>query len=245
MQQSVDPSSLQAAGSSELLASLPAQSTGTLTAGDCAVVGMFADSPDDFGILLLAPLPAGQTLKVTDNGFKADGTFHVNEGTVSYTHTAGIAAGTVLRMIEFTPSELSLSSSGDQIIVYQGADGCSTTSTSTPCTFLCALHANGATWDADATSTTTSAIPTGLTDGSTAVAVAENDNTVYTGSTTSGTAAQLRAAINNPANWQGSNSRSTSTLVMPGPFTVTAAVAPTAAPTVAPTSAGHYTHRLG
>ena len=43
--------------------------------------GLFPeDDPDDFAILLLAAVSGGQTIYVTDNGVKADGSFRDSEG---------------------------------------------------------------------------------------------------------------------------------------------------------------------
>ena len=82
---------------------------------------------------------------------------------------------------------------------------------------LYALHSNGGTWQSDATSSTTSAIPTGLVDGVTAVSIPEIDNAVY-GGATSGDAASLLSSISDSSNWSGSNSTRQS---MPaGPFGV-------------------------
>lgn len=101
-------------------------------------------------------------------------------------------------------SGVSFATTGDQVLAYQG------------------------------TSSNTSAIPLGLVNGTSAVALNEIDNAKYNGITT-GTRAQLLAAMSNKANWTGSDSvRQT----MPsGSFTVQdAAPTNTATPTFTPTA---------
>ncbi len=77
-------------------------------------------------------------------------------------------------------------------IAYQGTE-------SNP-TFLYALNSQNSSWQSDATSSTTSALPTGLINGQTAIALNEIDNAVYSG-TTSGTKAELLAEISDRTNW--------------------------------------------
>src|SRR5690606_29458163 len=89
-----------------------------------------------------------------------------------------------------------LATSGDQILAYQGTEASPT--------FIAAINNEGSGWQADATSANTSALPPGLVEGMTAVALVEIDNAQYDCSTESGTKAELLMAINNAANWLGS-----------------------------------------
>ncbi|NES05156.1 MAG: DUF4347 domain-containing protein, partial [Okeania sp. SIO2F4] len=177
----------------------------TLNPGDIAFVQYNADDTDNFKFVALVDIPASEEIKFTDKGWLGDNSgFRTSEGIVTWTAPAGgISAGTVVE-INDTPSasvgtvsggSLNFAATGDQIIAYQG--------TNTP---IAALNNEGAaTWQADATSTSTSALPQGLTNGTNAVAINEIDNVIYTGTTT-GDKATLLAAINNSANWTGSNS---------------------------------------
>ncbi|MEH3107521.1 MAG: hypothetical protein PGN09_09610 [Sphingomonas fennica] len=160
--------------------------------GDIAIVGYGADAGvKSLAFVLLADL-AGETIYFTDNGWQAAGGFRANEGTVSYTVPAGAAIGTVVTIDGLT-GQLNPSTSGDQILAYTG--------TAAAPTFLFGIDfADGnTTWAGDATSSNTSAVPPGLTLGVDALAFAE-DNAAYTGPL-SGTPAQIRAAIADPANW--------------------------------------------
>lgn len=180
-----------------------------LTAGDIAIVGMTTDNPDAFAFVALVPLPAGTTIQFTDNGWMGAGGFRANEGVFTYTAPAGgVAVGEVVTVNE--PTGPSFSTSGEQLLAYQG--------TADNPTFIYGLNDEGpAEWQADALNSNTSALPAGLVNGSTAVAVNEADNVAYTGPT-SGTRTDLLTAIGNPANWQGDDANP---VAFPGDFTVT------------------------
>ncbi|MGK7890938.1 MAG: endonuclease/exonuclease/phosphatase family protein, partial [Leptolyngbyaceae cyanobacterium] len=168
----------------------------TLSAGDIAIIGFNYDNPDEFAFVPLVDLSAGTEINFTDNGWQAAGSFRATEGTFTWTAPTPIAAGTVINP---TISSILFSASGDQIIAYQG-------DASNP-TFIYALNSEGnpGVWQSDSTSSNTSALPTGLVNGETAVALDEIDNAIYTG-ITSGSKAELLAAISDQSNWSGSNS---------------------------------------
>jgi len=166
----------------------------TLTVGDLALIGYSADTAGkSFSFVLLTAVEAGTVISFTDNGWLAAGGFRAGEGVYTYTAGAGgAAAGTVITVTGLTGS-LNPSTSGDQIIAYQGSGA-----SATP---LFALDfADGNTiYAGDATNSNTSAIPAGLATGSTALAFG-TDNGAYVGTTT-GTRAEILSAIGNSANW--------------------------------------------
>ena len=166
----------------------------TLSAGDVALIGFSADTGGkSFSLVLLTAVEAGTTISFTDNGWLAAGGFRAGEGVVTYTAPAGgAAAGTVITFSGLTGS-LNPSTSGDQIIAYQGAGA-----TATPL-FSVDFPDGNASYAGDATSSNTSAIPTGLAANSTALAFG-TDNGAYAGATT-GTRAEILSAIANTANW--------------------------------------------
>lgn len=160
--------------------------------GDIAIVGYGADTGiKSFAFVLLTDL-SNETIFFTDNGWTAAGAFRGGEGVVSYFVPTGTPIGTVVTISGLTAA-LNPSTSGDQILAYTG-------SAAAP-TFLFAVDfADGnATYAGDATSSNTSAVPTGLSFGDTALAFA-TDNAAYTGPT-GGTRAQVLAAIADEANW--------------------------------------------
>jgi Ca2+-binding RTX toxin-like protein len=200
----------------------------TLAVGDIAIVSMNSDTNKIFAFVCLVDIPAGEEIKFTDNGWAAAGAFRGGEGIITWTAPAGgLTAGTVVTINTTTTSsasagsvtdngDVNFSTAGDQLLAYQGADA-------TP-TFLFAVNNDGANvWQADATSSNTSALPTGLTDGTNAVALAELDNYAYTG-TTIGSRAELLAAISNRANWTGND---TTNQTAPASFAVSTANADT------------------
>lgn len=180
----------------------------TLSSGDLAIIGFNFDDPDEFAFTPLIDIGAGTEINFTDNGWQAAGSFRDTEGTFTWTAPTDITAGTIINP---TISSILFSASGDQIIAYQGDE--------TNPTFIYALNSEGnpGVWQSDSTSSNTSALPTGLTNGETAVALDEIDNAIYTG-ITSGSKAELLAAISDKSNWSGDNSNRQTMLT--DPFTV-------------------------
>lgn len=175
----------------------------TLTPGDIAIIGANCYDPDDFAFLLLKPIDAGTVIHFTDNGWTASGGFRGGEGTLTFTAGQNYTAGTVVvysqHNSEFTVSgsgSFALSTSGDQILAYQG-------DVTNP-SFIFALNIKGThVWQDDATSSNTSALPTGLTNGSTAVAVDEFDNVKYNGPVNFPDPQSALQAIGDYQNWIG------------------------------------------
>src|SRR5262245_37543476 len=202
-----------------------------LAAGDLAIIGVNADDPDNFSFVLLVDVQAGTQVIFADCGVKSDGTFRGSEGAQRWTAPSDLPAGAVVNLAanaaQFTAltdavitGAFSLSTSGDQIIAFQG--------TGAAPTYLYALTFDRNAFGSDATSATNTAMPPGLT-SQTAVArgqaASEWDDVVYNGPTT-GTKADLLAAIANSANWLGSNDLLTQSTTN---FTVTSGPAQTLA----------------
>ena len=190
----------------------------TIGPGACAVVSVESGRNNDFSILLLVDLPAGATLRATDYGWTAAGGFRTRGESVAsflHTHPTGqpLPAGSVLRMDAFLGA-LRFNNAGDQLFIYQcnatahggGHAGCETSARSLP-NFLCALHFGSGAWHYDATDRSSSALPGYLQDGINAVALpssllssgcrAGGRCRAWYAGPTSGTAAELRANINN------------------------------------------------
>lgn len=179
----------------------------TLAAGDIAIISMNADTTKTFSFVSLVDIAPGEVIKFTDNSWLGSA-FRTGEGTITWTAPAGgVPRGTVITIdTTGTISTVSLgavsdsgdvnfSTSGDQILAYQGADASPT--------FLFAVNNEGAgVWQtgAGANSTNASALPPGLVPGETAIALNEIDNAAYAGAV-SGTRAELLALIGNTANW--------------------------------------------
>ena len=184
---------------------------------------------DAFQFVLLVPVTAGTTIFFTDNGYRTDtSTFRTNENMVRWVAQSDLPAGTVVTFLApggtgaastaewtgITPSSgattatatLQLAGGGDNITaiidpVFGGAEALTGTA-------IAAITFGGATFSATHTNTTgnaTTALAPGLTDGVNAVSIAATDNVRYNdaavGSVESGLLADVRASINNDANW--------------------------------------------
>lgn len=175
----------------------------SMTAGDLAIIGVNCDNEDDFAFILFTEIEAGTNIKFTDNGWQADDSFRTGENIITFTAANGYQSGEVIiysaHLTEFSGTMMALSTSGDQILVYQGNE-------SDP-TFLFAINIEGDhVWQSDASSTTTSAIPLGLTNQENAVALQEYDNVIYNGSVNFNSISDCLASICNYENWLGDNS---------------------------------------
>lgn len=181
----------------------------TLSTGDIAIIGLKGDATDQFDFVLLKDITTGTVINFTDNGWLASGSFRGGESTSTFTADQDYNAGTLFTIAgdttdpRFSGGLNVISTSGDQIIAYQGSSALPT--------ILFAVQSNSSLWQSDATSANTSALPTGLIDGTTAVAAGANtgaddeyDNVWYTGITT-GTAAQILEAVADSSNWTGNN----------------------------------------
>lgn len=201
-----------------MAAGMGSASHAALVAGDINVIGYRADADDAIAFVTWQPLSAGTTIYFTDSGFFDDGTMRDSENIMSWTApTGGIVAGTVVVIASPNGSSSAdtgsttgaldgLSASGDQVFV---GDAAFTTAgdTTKPGSaysgnFLYGLDFNGtAGWDADATSSNTSALPSALSGVNLNFSIAHVDNAQYTGSRTGLTIDQFKTLIHNSSNW--------------------------------------------
>ncbi|MBZ0200903.1 MAG: endonuclease [Ignavibacteriaceae bacterium] len=177
-----------------------------LTAGDIVIVGMNTDDPDEFAFVPLVNIASGVSISFTDNGWLASGSLRGGEGTLIWTTPAnGVANGTIVIVdggvsnvgtISNGGGSFALSTTGDQILAYTGAP--------TSPNFIYAVNDEADGWQSDATSSNTSALPAGLVNGVSAVALTEFDNLVFNG-TVPADPVQIRLEVGNKANWIGSD----------------------------------------
>ncbi|MBL4577615.1 MAG: hypothetical protein JKX74_04030, partial [Flavobacteriales bacterium] len=234
-----DPAGVCLAASDAMILTIEGCGACNVAAGDIAITGFNADNlPDDqFSIVVLTTLAAGEEIFFTDNGWLAAGGFRTGEGVLTWTVPGGgLTCGTEVTFTNNAPwtvtaGTVSLTGSfllnvtGESIIAYTGTLNC-------PTNLFAINDVAGGGWDADATDAQTSALPSGLVDGNTAIALVHIDNSKYDCSTSTGSAAVLRAAIANNANWAGDNSAQVSlpptcTFSCTCPEPVTAPDAPT------------------
>ncbi len=202
---------------------LPASAQTTLAAGEVAVVGFASDTPDSVSLVLLRDIEAGTEIRITDNGWLNTGAFRTGEGVMVWTATDALFAGTVIKIsaadtkaptattgsvVPTGSGSFNLSGSGDSVLVYQGSEAAPK--------FLYAVNNAGGTWDSTASNTNTSALPTGLVNGSTAIALTKQNNFAYdsTKGATEGTASELLSAISQASNWTGAGTEVTKMTVL-------------------------------
>ncbi|AFY46475.1 Ca2+-binding protein, RTX toxin [Nostoc sp. PCC 7524] len=180
-----------------------------LAAGDIAIIAYNSDGIDDFAWVTLVDIPANTTLNFTDSSWQDNG-FRTSEhldatggGPLTWSHSNTVTAGTVIKwsgsawdLGTSSGTTLTLSASGDQIFIYTGT-------VANPVFIYGAHFATATNWlSSGSNSTNTSNIPPGLSTAvGTAFYVGNFDNGYYTGTTT-GTKAELLAAISNTTNWQ-------------------------------------------
>ncbi|AXT50393.1 T9SS C-terminal target domain-containing protein [Aquimarina sp. BL5] len=150
----------------------------SLGVGDLGFSSFNTDGNDEFSFVLLTDISGTTTIHFTDDGFNSGtGTLLGAEGTVTWTYTGSLPAGAEVSILlprnsnttgtstvggieTGTTTEtgsFSMSSNGESIIAYTGTVG-------SPTTYIAAIFI-GTTGFTEATSTTTSAIPTGLSIG--------------------------------------------------------------------------------
>lgn len=152
----------------------------TLSAGEVVITGFTTDDPDHFTFVLLKDIDSGTQLHFTDNGWNTStGAFRPGEGTLTWTATSNLSAGTVVDILDLAnpfsanigtitdDNTFLLSATGDQILVYQG-------SVAAP-SFINAINMDSSGWS-NAIDPQSSALPPGLTDGTNAINFGEIDN---------------------------------------------------------------------
>ena len=179
----------------------------TLQVGDIAFLAVNHAGDEDFSFILLTDITAGTELFLTDNGWQNSGSFRNNEGILKWTASAAMSCGTEVVInpgltnasagsLTIEQANFAISSSGDQILAYQGT-------VSSP-TFVSAIQINGD-WNADATNANNSAVPQGLTNGINCIAIDPSGSGAVNGSVscslTCGTD-DTRLHCNDASNWQ-------------------------------------------
>ncbi len=175
--------------------------------GGLAIIGYQSDTPDRIAFVALSDIPSGTSIRFTDSGWQASGSFRINEGGIEYTAPSNLPPGAVVAFTAPPASpwaanntgfsaSLALATDGDQILAF--------TNTVAAPGFIYACTANAAGFT-DATDANTTALPTGLTNGVTAVSIGDVDNGYYNGPL-SGSAEELRVHISTATNWLTSGS---------------------------------------
>jgi len=187
----------------------------TLSAGDIAFVGFKSNNPDSFAFATFVTITAGTVIYFTDNAWTGTA-LATTEGYLSWTATTDHAAGSVVTLTAASGAlteanwatvsgSFAMNASGDNLFAFQAA--AFTTAPTTP-TLLAGIVSRSFI-TTGTTSASTTYLPSALALGATALDMTGSATTTsdgyYNGALTTGTAAQLRAAIDNRANWFTSN----------------------------------------
>lgn len=195
-----------------------------LTPGQVAIVGFNSTGgpgTDNFGFIILTDVEAGTVIYFTDSGVKSNNCLRNTEGIIKWTAPAGgCTAGTMVQLytnavlippsvgdVAIVKNTFDFNQDGDQIIVFQHSnEGELTGSEPCPDNYVFALT-NNVVWQATSTNSHTSALPSNL-DATTSVAIPltsgdYNNNSSFDCTVTSGSAADILAALVDPANWMG------------------------------------------
>ena len=185
-----------------------------LCLGDIAFTGYVSDgtssTTERWSFILLKDVGSTTEISFTDKGWTSGAGFVTNEGTAVVTFSRPAPCGIELVVTGTTMTDvfgnlygtatnsIALSTGGDQLFAYQGDEP----TTGDMSGFIAAIQMNSGTWEVEAFNSNASALPCVFEEGLTAVApTVERDNGNYTCSVISGTPAELRAAINDAANW--------------------------------------------
>jgi|GEM_PF-6306670 len=207
----------------------------TLAPGGLAIIGFNTNGEgSDFSFALLSGVEAGTEIYFTDVGTQDGSASFDNtnsaEGTLLWTASTDYAAGTVINFLtdgtEFTQplivgiggfnQPLELNTGGDQIIAFQGnLVGNQIQDTSfiyAVSTYRDTFQGTGDGREGDTSSVNQSGVPAGLVEDETAIALggatSNVDSVLYTGPTT-GTKADLLAALATVGNWSADGTTQT------------------------------------
>jgi hypothetical protein len=179
----------------------------TLSAGDVAISSFNSDTNDEISFILLKDIVSGTEIYFTENGWDDDNDGggaasswgNTNEGTLKWTSTSAMTAGTQVQVI--TPKlnatldvsegtivkygTWSLVTTSESIIIYQGTN--KPTDATEVTQFIWAFNTGSNDWTSNSSSTNTTGIPTGLIDGTNAISftgTTSSDNLQYNCETT-------------------------------------------------------------
>jgi hypothetical protein len=171
---------------------------GDFVIGDIAIVGYRADADDALAFVSWVDLPASTSLYFTDSGFFADGTLRDTESILSWSSPDLLQAGSVVVITSSAGSSTanvgqtigsldSLAVGGDQIFVSRSPFPALNRTTAPGTSYeqsdlLFGFDFNGAAgWDADASNSSSSALPASLSLFQANLTVPHFDNGQYTG----------------------------------------------------------------
>lgn len=196
-----------------------------LNPGDLVFTGYNADEPSKgFSFVSTTTITAATVIHFTDKGWLTTDAFRDGEGILSYTVPAGgLSKGDQVAILDTFSSSNSYyasdggsiaslgsvnpSASGDQFFAFSGT--VTSLNSISSISLIAGLHYRTGSFDADATSTNHSSLPSALTLGTNAVVMSahrDNGRLQVTASSFSGTAASIQTYACNNSNWDTDNS---------------------------------------
>lgn len=210
-----------------VLSTLASRGQTTLSAGDIAFTGYNSDGNDSFSFVLLTNISSGTVVRFTDDGWTGSA-FTGSESIISWTAGSAMSAFDIVTIsglfatsgtVTSVSGLVGVSSGGDQIFVYQGTHASPSIITGIHMNVedsgypsSGSLSTNTSNWDniVGLATDESNLSGTGLTNGtncvwlydSTNMSGWEVDNARALCSALTGTAAQVRAKLNNRAYWE-------------------------------------------
>lgn len=215
----------------------------TLALGDIVFTGYEATAPDKISFVLTTNIASGTVLTISDNAWSGTA-LGTTEGNSIITFGGAFSAGTQFNydatrtagskwtvgssstnISETTSSNFALNASGDNIFAYTGSTAPTTGSSSL---WVAAFASNAFLTTGSSTSSLTY-LPSAFTAGTNAFSLgltngAGNENGAYTGSSVTGTPAQIASTVYNLSNWSTFTTASGQAIPPSATFTVTTAV---------------------
>lgn len=197
----------------------------TLSAGDLMMVTVNADGNDNFDFVPLIDLEANTVIYFADNAWNSSAVLKTNEGTLKYTSSSAVSAGSIVSYPgsiggnwSTEDAGFNIAGTGDNILVFQG-------SSSSP-TFIYGIGwAISSPWiSSGIVSTHDSYIPTEIsTSDNTVVQLTSADNNQYiTSNGTTGPKSTLRYLTSQTGNYNSNSS--TAYTALSGSFTIGQAI---------------------
>jgi hypothetical protein len=208
------------------------QAQTSLNAGDASLLWIDLTTPDDFGFVTFVDITVSTRIYFNENGANNGGLFDTGEGVIEFIVNTFIPAGTIIQYNDATfgtwstiAGTFALSSSGDQLFIFQDGDGVGGSIPQNNPVFIHAVNASSRDkndgcdfTDSQQTDSPSTLTPVTFGDGpGTFMALGtgtgcqdENDFLHFTGGSDFASIAAAKAAIQDPDNWLGGGSSNTS-----------------------------------
>lgn len=189
-----------------ILLFVSATSQAGISPGDLVIAGFNSAGDDKISLLATKNIPLGEIFSITDKGWYSTGGFYSSEGKLEWKGLRAIPAGTIIHIDmagnysdDFIKTgTFDLAVGGDQLFIYSGSDGAPN--------FIFGINYNGANWNTECNSTSTSTLPSTLISGQTEVSLVNRSSYVYGQYIDLSNLSNFFAELTNFNSWKGSTS---------------------------------------